>query len=130
MNHSPLTTESQLLERASDLVGPALRRQLWLMFLDRNDVQTPLLMPADVPARPGPRDSGPFSTFIAEVVKAVECSAIVVVFERPGGIELTDDDFAWFELLGVSTGLAGVELRATLLSHSSGIELITARSVS
>ena len=121
---APLTNDTQLLRRASDLVGRATRRQLWLMFLDSSDMQSPVLLPTDIPARPGSRDAGPFSTFIEEIVKAVECAAIVVVLERPGPEGLSDDDLSWLALLRDSTALAGVELRTTLLSHSSGVVLV------
>ncbi len=122
----PLTNETQLIDRAFNLVGTAKRLQLWLMFLDVHDVQSPVLLPTDIPVRPGPRDAGPFSTFIEEVVKAVEYPSIVVVLERPGAEGVTDDDICWFRLLRDSARLAGVELRATLLSHSSGVALISA----
>jgi len=94
------------------------------MFLDNHDVPSPVLLPSDIPSRPGRHDAGPFSTFISEVTKAVKCSAIVAVLERPGVEDLTDDDLAWFRLLEQSITLAGVELRASLLSYSSGVALV------
>jgi len=122
---APLTKNTLILDRAIDQIGTASRRQLWLMFLDSQDAPFPVLLPTEIPACPGQHDAGPFSTFIAEVAKAVKCSAIVAVLERPGTGDLTEDDLAWFGLLNDSIALAGAELRATLLCSSEGVEAVS-----
>jgi hypothetical protein len=50
---APLATDEEVLQRAELLLGHAIRRQLWLMFLDEDDRQLPLLMPTYVPRRRG-----------------------------------------------------------------------------
>jgi hypothetical protein len=123
-SHEPLASNDEILARVTDLVGTASRRQLWLMFLDEHDVQLPLLMPADVPARPGRRDLRPFSTFLEEVVKATDCWSIVVTLERPGPGAPTDDDSAWFRLVADAGCLAGIRLRGPILSSSDGVRFL------
>ncbi len=122
--HTPLVEDREVQSRVTDLVGPALRRQLWLMFLDDRAVQLPVLLPSDVPARPGERDSVPFTAFIAQVVEATGCAAVVAVFERPGPDTVSADDRAWFSLLADAVCASGVALRGPLLSFTSGVRWI------
>ncbi|UUT35523.1 hypothetical protein [Microbacterium elymi] len=57
---APLTDDSLLTERVSHLLGQAHRRQIWMMFLDEDDVQAPLIIPcADLPSDPGRRSPPP-----------------------------------------------------------------------
>ncbi|MCU1414272.1 MAG: hypothetical protein JWN80_1612 [Microbacteriaceae bacterium] len=129
-SREPVTTPDQLLTRVADLVGPASERQLWLMFLDADDIQSPILMPTAIPARPSSRDAAPFSTFLSEVVKATECHSIAVTLERPGPSVVSDDDVAWFRLLETAGCLARVRLRGPLLSSSDGVRLVEQHEIS
>ena len=54
----PLLTDAAIESRADALVGRACRRQLWLMFLDDDGLQLPLIIPVgDHPSRPEPQIS-------------------------------------------------------------------------
>jgi hypothetical protein len=116
----PLTTDVLIQQRVADLVGRAIRRQLWLFFLDENSVQLPLVMPCDdLPVYP-PDDPVPVYADFAEGCGA---TSIVAVLERFGDDELTPADTAWARHLHDScAGL--VPLRAVLLSHRRGIRWI------
>ena len=49
----PLTTDSDIEERVGELLGTANQRQMWLIPLDEQDRQLPLLIPIEgMPVRP------------------------------------------------------------------------------
>ena len=51
----PVTTLQEARARVFDLVGHAIRRQLWLMLLDAHGQQLSLLIPIEgIPVRPEP----------------------------------------------------------------------------
>src|SRR6187402_200236 len=95
----PLESDAELLDRLQDLLGQGLRQQLWLMFLDADHCQLPLLMPTDVPRRPDPADVSKLSDMISLIADEVGAASAVVTFERPEGSTITDDDRAWFCLI-------------------------------
>lgn len=122
----PLTTDAALQSRVHDLVGVALRRQLWLMFLDEQDCQLPLLMPADVPRAPEEGDLVRFAGVLRELVSAVGASSVVVTFERAGDDGLDADDRRWFWLIHRAAQRAQARLRGPLLAHSAGVRWVAA----
>ncbi len=122
----PLTTDAAVQSRVHDLIGCALRHQLWLMFLDAGDRQLPLLMPADVPRAPEGSDLSRFAEFLRGLVETVEAASVVITLERAGDDELDDDDRAWFRLIHRAAELAEARLRGPLLAHSTGVRWIAA----
>ncbi|MGN6125972.1 MAG: hypothetical protein ACTHON_05365 [Humibacter sp.] len=117
----PLSTDDEIVERVGELVGAAIRRQVWLLLLDERDVQIPVLIPVgDLPPWPG--DEGAvFARHLAEAVHNTAVAGVVVVWERPGGAALDDEDRAWAR--EISLGFAGADLavRGQLLSHDQGV---------
>jgi hypothetical protein len=112
----PLTTDAQVQLRASQLVGRAVRRQLWIMLLDENDVQLPVIVPID-DLPPAPDGDLPF----AYIVESTGAAAVFVVLERYGGEELTPADRAWAKHVRDGCAAASVRLRGILLSHRRGV---------
>jgi hypothetical protein len=116
----PLTTDADLIARVEHLLRRALRRQLWLMFLDENDLQSQTVIPIDeLPDRPD--SQSPFGHGLATVMEGLEVRTLVAVLERPGGELLTDDDHAWATHLRDECGRAGVPFRGPILCHSRGV---------
>ncbi|MCU1406642.1 MAG: hypothetical protein JWQ43_2945 [Glaciihabitans sp.] len=122
---TPLNTDSLIEERVRDLIGRANLRQLWLLFLDVNDMQLPLLIPIDgLPAHP---EAGTVATVIDNVVELmadIGAVGLVLVWERYGAATLTAQDIAWAHELAEACTNARVRLRAMLLSHRSGVRWI------
>lgn len=117
---SPLTTSELLQQRAAQLVGRAVRRQLWVMFLDEDDYQLPLLMPCDdLPDSP-PDWPLPFDAF----ADAAGAAAVFVVLERFGSDVLTATDVAWAKHVSESCAAASVDLRGIMLSHRRGVRWV------
>lgn len=116
----PLITDDDVLARVTLLVRNALRRQLWLMFLDGDDRQLPVLMPTDVPANPGTADASNLARFIHGVNDDLGATSIVVSLERRGSDEISEDDRAWFRLVRDACALAELKLRGPVLVHTRG----------
>jgi hypothetical protein len=124
-----LATDEALLERVRDLVEGAYRQQLWFMFLDEHDRQLPLLVPLDVPDRPGDGHSDPLGPFVAALAEEVRSRSIVVVLERPGDDELTLGDREWFAVVDRACRTAGVVRRGPILAHDDGFRWIAAEDL-
>jgi len=119
-----LDTDALLTVRIEQLVGRALRRQLWLMFLDHEDVQLPVLMPSEIPRRPEVESVIQFATFLTDLMAEVRASSVVFVLERFGADTINDEDRAWFQLVVEASRRAGVRMRGPFLSHDAGVRTI------
>jgi hypothetical protein len=116
-----LTSDELIHERVSDLVGRAISRQLWLMFLDENDAQLPLLVPvSDLPSAP-PIE---IASLIIGTADAVGARGIIVVLERYGDESLTAADRAWARHIHLCCAEAPARLRGILLSHARGVRWV------
>ena len=122
----PLTTDEEVLARVRTVVGAARARQLWIMFVDGDGRQSPVIVPiADVPKRPEPRGL----VALARVLGALRTElatergpgAVVVVRERTGADTVLHADRAWAVALAEACRAAGVALRATVLSTPGGV---------
>lgn len=122
----PLTTDEDVRERVELLVRTAMRRQLWLMFVDSENVQLPLLMPTDVPRNPEDADPAHLARFIREVTSDLDAESIIVTLERRGSDEISDDDRAWFRLVRDACAMAELALRGPLLCHTRGVRWVAA----
>jgi hypothetical protein len=121
----PLSTPHRIEARVASLIGRAQARQVWLLFLHADDVQSPLIMPvADAPLVPRRDDLAAWSRVIREASEAVGATAVVVVLERVAGPRPTEADRAWARLSDEGCHDAGVALRAVALSHRRGVVLL------
>ncbi|MDP3209906.1 MAG: hypothetical protein Q8M65_12225, partial [Rhodoglobus sp.] len=85
----PLETDDDVLDRVRDLVRNAIRHQVWLMFLDRERRQLPVLMPTDIPPMPGDDDAERIGDFIRGVASDEDAAHVILVLERVGPPELS-----------------------------------------
>lgn len=123
----PLTTDALIEQRVESLIGKAQNRQIWLLFLDQNQVQSPLVLPvSDVPVAPAPDDLDNWCELIRGTTQAVDAGDVIVVIERYAPDRLTDADRGWARMLSDGCRVAGVTLRAVLLSHRHGVRLLAA----
>ena len=119
--HQPISTDEQVLERVDDLIGKAVRRQVWLLFVDEHDRQVPLVIPmADYPAAPYGGRAELLAARIAEVVEKTGAAQIIVVWERRLRATSTEADRAWARELATACADIDVRIRAQLISHRDG----------
>lgn len=117
----PITSDQQVLERVDELIGKAVRRQLWLLFIDEQDRQIPLVIPmADYPAAPYNNNAELLAARIAEVVEKTGAAQVIVVWERRLRATTTEADRAWARELAAACSDADVSIRAQLISHRDG----------
>jgi len=123
----PLTTDALIEQRVDSLIGRAQNRQIWLLFLDQNHVQSPLVLPvSDVPVAPAPDDLDNWCGLIRGTTEAVDAGQVIVVIERYASERLTDADRGWALMMSDGCRVAGVTLRAVALSHRRGVRLLAA----
>lgn len=119
---SPLTTDAEIEERVAGLVGRACRRQFWLMFLDAEGRQLPLLMPMDdYPPSPRAGNGKLLASRISELVALMDAAHVVVVWERRLGEASTPGEREWARELARECADVDVSVRAQLISHRSGV---------
>lgn len=122
---SPLRTDASLAEGVFMLLGPALRRQVWLLFLDAESRLCPLLMPCDdLPEPMGADDSAAFGRFVALALEHAGAAQAALVLERPSGPWLSEADRALLRALHDGCLGAGAPVRAVLLSHRTGVRWV------
>jgi hypothetical protein len=89
---APLITDEDIRRRVAELIGRANIRQLWLLFLDSENVQLPMLIPIDgLPAEPTEEQTARVVTNIAELmgdIGLIDCDGLGALrrskTDRPG----------------------------------------------
>ncbi|MDJ0350388.1 hypothetical protein [Cryobacterium sp. PH29-G1] len=122
----PVTTIEQARARVFDLVGHAIRRQLWLMLLDARGQQLSLVIPIDnIPLRPEPGSVQPYAVRINEfLAEEAPGGSIIVTLERPGSAALTAPDQVWASELHQSFGKL-MRITGLFVAHDDGIAVLT-----
>lgn len=137
-DRNTLTSTAELHGTIEQLLKAASQRQIWFLFLDEHARLIDPIMPMnDHPEDPKElheiEDLGRV-TFPAvlvhrtrEIAKMIGASSFIVVWERPGGKELTVADRSWCEAIAgcaVTCDPWTVQLRAMFLMHDDGVRLI------
>ncbi len=120
----PLDTDDDVLERLRTLVQGALRHQVWLMFLDRERKQLPMLMPTDIPPMPGDDDAERIGDFIREVASEADAAHVILVLERVGPSELTEPDREWMRMLAAAGNRSELPVLGPYLCHRRGVRSV------
>ncbi|MFD1505347.1 hypothetical protein FE374_08950 [Georgenia yuyongxinii] len=119
---TPLRTDEMIERFVSDIIGHAVRRQVWSFFLDDDGMLTgPVIPVEDVPALPGAEDASGFGTLIGTAADVVEARAVILVWERPGPPMLSSADRHWLCTFHDGLTAHDVEVRAVLVSHAHGV---------
>lgn len=119
-----LTSDDDVRGRVELLIEKATTRQVWLMFLDEQSRQLPMLMPTYVPVRPGEGDGPRLGEFFASLVDEIEATTVIVVFERRGREAITPGDARWLRTLRDACLHAEVSFRGPLLCHDKGVRWV------
>lgn len=118
----PMSTDADLLAMANDLVGPALRRQLWMFTLDDDERLGPLVSQIDdVPVDADPAHVERLAETFRFIVREVEqASSVLLVWERPGSADVRMQEADWI------AGLAATDapIRAQMVASDDGVHLV------
>lgn len=123
----PLLTDDDVLERVQALIGPASAvRTLWLLLLDGDRRQTPVVMPIDdVPPRPDDGLVGGLGKVLTGTVSDLATDAgpgsVVLVLERRGGEHVTPEDREWAAALAAMCLRVDVVLRGVYRNTRRGV---------
>ncbi len=122
MQQIPLTTDTAIEERVEHLIGPACRRQWWVLFLDESDHQLPIVIPlADYPLTPNGGAADLLAARIADAMQTTQASQAIFVWERPGKANVSHLERSWARALAESCTRLEIAVRAQLLSHDGGV---------
>lgn len=121
----PLTTDALIEERVAELLGRAIRRQLWLLFLDEDDVQLPLIVPLEgMPLLPPGLEDETLGALLGRFKDLAAAHSFIFVLERYADAELSSADIAWSRALHLACDAAQVPLRGILVSHRAGVRWV------
>jgi hypothetical protein len=123
----PIITVDDARERVRDLIGHAIRRQLWVMLLDADGWQLPTLIPVDgLPLLP---ENETITRLVAAINGALSTEApggsVILTLERPGPAALTAPDQSWGTCLRSSFGTV-VPVTGIFLAHDEGVSDLAA----
>lgn len=118
----PIPTDADLLAAIHELVGPAIRRQTWLLTLDDEQRLGPVISRIDdVPVDPDPVAVDQLARMLQALCHEIdEVASVVLVWERPGDAEVRMQEADWI------AGLAATDapIRAQLVSADDGVHLV------
>ena len=118
----PLRTDDDVARRVADLIGCAAGSdKLWLLFVDGDDRQAPVVVP--VQELPGPPDDEMVTAlgdvlerFLPDLATAAGVGSVVFVRERLGPDDVLPADRAWAKALVMMCRKRGIRLRGVHLS--------------
>lgn len=124
-SQQPLHTERDTVIRIRDLLAPACNPgQLWVLLLDGDDRQSPVLIPiSEVPDLPDMRMVRNLAAvvhgMIAETMAGI--GRVLFVRERLGPCGVTNSDQCWAAALDGECSRAGVATAGTYLLSPGGV---------
>ncbi|MFT4212509.1 MAG: hypothetical protein QM626_11635 [Microbacterium sp.] len=130
-----LSDDEGLVRHFAPLLGPALRRRLWLFFLDEEHRPVgPAIPTDDYPRDPHlPVMTDDLGTLTAaelygarfgQVMRECDVARVVVIWERRGGRRLDRTTREWARAFGEALRERGGRVRAQLLLHDGGLCVI------
>ena len=124
----PLLTDADVHARVEKLVGhAAVVRQLWIMWVDGDGRQAPVVMPVgDIPRSPQPRLLDGLGEVLgglrAELATELGPGSVILTLERRGPDDVLPMDRGWADALTGTCRRAGVELRGVFLSSDNRVQ--------
>lgn len=114
-------TDDELLASVRHLIGGAIQRQLWVLFLDRAGDLKLVAPGTGNPVRPTREECDRLAENFAEVARHLDADEVVLVHERPGPPAESAHDLAWARYLTLAHQAVGLPIRALLLCSDAGV---------
>lgn len=128
-DYPPITDVDGLRQRWRSLVGTERfgRRSLWLIFLDAEGIQLPIVMPIDdVPARPDRTMLAGLGEILGQVrIADRHVASVAMLLSRPGDDAATAADWTWARELGRVLSRAGMPTWPLHLATNDQVQRIT-----
>ncbi|WP_345376909.1 hypothetical protein [Frondihabitans cladoniiphilus] len=120
-SHLPLTSPVLLDQRVRQLVPCAVQTQLWLLLLDADDVQLPVMIPiGDLPLRASAAAGEGLTELLGTLHREFGAASFVFIVERPGPARPSESDCEWIRHL-CAAGSEVYSIRRVYLCHDEGI---------
>lgn len=124
----PLRTQVDLHRQWRAMMGPLgfSFRRLWLLFLDRDDRPTPVMLQIDdVPEDPDPAGTDSLLAMCREVREDLGLGRVAVLLSRPGADGLRVSDRRWGRALLAAAGRIDVPLAPLHLADDERLVPLT-----
>ncbi|WP_423924065.1 hypothetical protein ACPEEZ_07150 [Frigoribacterium sp. 2-23] len=119
----PAVSRADVLAIARELVPVAIRRQLWVLFFDRDGVQLPMVVPLDVgPGRPDVREVEHLLASLARVAEEFGAASIAAVIEWPPAHGRVARDRDWARTLRECADRLSVDLVDVVCCAAAGVD--------
>ena len=117
-------TDADVVALVSGVVGPPIRRQCWVLFLDERAVPVSFVMPiSDLPWQPDEHVED-FATLVAEVCVDNSASEVVLAWERPCETQLFPVDWEWIDACACAFAERAVRLRGQVVVNATGAAMV------
>jgi hypothetical protein len=127
--HEPVRDVGDLVRHVEAIVPVAVRRQLWTLFFDDDDVPLPLMVPLEgIPEMPDTSALEHYGDALAAVATEFGAATVAFVLERVGAATSRPSDRRWAEGLEVLGRGRPFEVRPVLLCGNDGVSVLEAGS--
>ena len=96
---TPLPTDAELIPHIRLMLDRPLRRQVWVMLLDRDSKPLPIVMPVELDDEPDSDNVAGYADMLRCLSWDFESVTLVLTLERPGPADIVDNDRRWLRLL-------------------------------
>jgi hypothetical protein len=123
--HRPVRGVADLVRHVGVIVPAAVRRQLWTLFFDSNDVALPLMVPLEgVPVTPDVAAVEHYADALDAVASEFGAASVAFVLERPGPSASSPSDDRWADALSGLGRHRAFEVRPVLLCADAGVSVL------
>ncbi|OII27115.1 hypothetical protein [Frigoribacterium sp. MCBA15_019] len=123
--HAPVRDVRDLVRHVEAIVPVAVRRQLWTLFFDDDDVPLPLMVPLEgIPEVPDTSALDHYGDALAAVATEFGAGTVAFVLERVGAATPRPSDRRWAEGLHALGRGRPFEVRPVLLCVDDGVSVL------
>ncbi|VXB40186.1 hypothetical protein [Frigoribacterium sp. 9N] len=123
--HAPVHDVDDLVRHVEAIVPSAVRRQLWTLFFDDDDVPLPLMVPLEgIPEVPDTAALDHYGDALAAVATEFGAATVAFVLERVGAASAHPSDRRWGDGLRALGRGRAFEVRPVLLCGDEGVSTL------